>query len=102
MDDNARLWIQTDGLQPGEANNQMLCANTETSEIKRFFTGPNDCEVTGIAQTPDGSTMFINIQHPGDSGTPEDPSATSSFPYGGRPRPATVVIQKADGGVVGT
>ncbi len=102
MDNNNRLWIQTDGGQPDGANNQMLCANTETSEIKRFLTGPVDCEVTGAAQTPDGTTMFINIQHPGDGGTPEDPSATSSFPNGGRPRPATVVIQKDDGGVIGT
>lgn len=103
MDPRGRLWIQTDGGQPDDANNQMLVANTETGELKRFLTGPGDCEVTGVAQTPDGTSMFISIQHPGDSGSPEDPTAGSSWPDGpgNRPRPATVVIRRDDGGVVG-
>jgi hypothetical protein len=28
--------------------------------------GPVGCEITGIALTPDGRTMFVNIQHPGE------------------------------------
>jgi len=48
--------------------------------------------------------MFINIQHPGDSGGPENPTETSTWPDGagaGRPRPATVAIRREDGGVIG-
>ena len=59
--------------------------------------------------TPDGKTMFINIQHPGESPSersdPEQPRKFSNWPDqrpAGRPRSATVVIRKADGGVVGT
>ncbi|MEL6891946.1 MAG: PhoX family phosphatase [Actinomycetota bacterium] len=99
------LWIQTDGGQPDGSNNQMLACDPDSGEIKRFFVGPNDCEVTGATMTPDGTTLFINIQHPGDSGTPEDPTATSAWPDGdpdGRPRPATVAIRRLDGGRVGT
>ena len=40
----------------------MLAANPETREIKRFFVGPQGCEVTGVVSTPDVKTMFVNIQ----------------------------------------
>ena len=105
LDPAGILWIQTDGGQPDGSNNQMLACDPETGEIKRFAVGPPDCEVTGVTQTPDGTTMFINIQHPGDSGTPEEPTLTSSWPDGdpdGRPRASTVAISRIDGGRVGT
>ena len=105
VDANCRMWIQTDGAQPGEGNNQMFCADPATGEIRRFLVGPPNCEVTGVTATPDGKTLFINIQHPGDRGPAEDPTATSTWPDGpgaGRPRPATVAITKDDGGVIGT
>ena len=105
LDPAGILWIQTDGGQPDGSNNQMLACDPETGEIKRFAVGPPDCEVTGVTQTPDGKTMFINIQHPGDSGTPEEPTLTSSWPDGdpdGRPRASTVAISRIDGGRVGT
>ena len=92
---------------------QPLLALT-TGELKRFLTGPRGCEITGISVTPDQRTMFVNIQHPGESttfwntpnGAPTvtNPSTVSSWPNGGtsRPRPATVVIRKADGGRIGS
>jgi len=104
IDDNGRMWIQTDGSQPDGSNNQMLLADPSTGEIKRFLVGPVDCEVTGVTTTPDGSTVFVNIQHPGDSGPAENPTETSTWPDGpgaGRPRPATVAVRRVDGGVVG-
>ena len=107
IDPNGLLWIQTDmsGSQQGEGpygNNQMLVANPQTREIKRFLVGPTDCEVTGISATPDMKTLFVNIQHPGDRSTPDN--FTSNWPDGGnsRPRSATVVITKDDGGVIGS
>jgi secreted PhoX family phosphatase len=44
--------------------NQMLAADTATGQIRRFLTGPNGCEITGVVTTPDGRTMFINVQQP--------------------------------------
>jgi secreted PhoX family phosphatase len=61
----------------------------------------DDSEVTGVVTPPDQRTMFVNLQHPGDSGTPDDPTATSRWPSGGRPRPATAVVRRRDGGVIG-
>ena len=34
--------------------------------LKRFLVGPVDCELTGCSETPDGKTLFVNIQHPGE------------------------------------
>jgi secreted PhoX family phosphatase len=83
--------------------------------LKRFLVGPVGCEITGLAETPDGKAMFINIQHPGENTAMAnigDPSRyTSHWPgnagYGAgganaRPRSATIVITKNDGGRIGS
>jgi len=108
FDHNGLLWIQTDmsGSQQGSGpygNNQMLVADSKTRQLKRFLVGPVDAEVTGITFTPDMKTMFINIQHPGDRSTPT--KLTSHWPANdgsSRPRSATVIITKDDGGVIGS
>ncbi len=117
FDDGGILWIQTDvstsAMHKGDyermGNNQMLAADIRTGEIRRFLTGPAGCEVTGVITTPDGRTMFVNIQHPGETASersnPKAPKAVSSWPdgaSGGRPRSATLVIRKNDGGVIGS
>jgi secreted PhoX family phosphatase len=114
---NGLLWIQTDAhatqMYKGEfariGNNQMLACDPATGEVRRFLTGPVNCEITGIAFTPDGKSLFISVQHPGetpsDRSDPKDPQRYSSWPdhaSDGRPRSATVVIRKRDGGVIGS
>jgi secreted PhoX family phosphatase len=114
---NGLLWIQTDvhatQMYQGEfariGNNQMLACDTATGEIRRFLTGPTNCEITGVSFTPDGRNLFISVQHPGESPTdrsdPKQPRKFSNWPdyqADGRPRSANVVIRKIDGGVIGT
>ncbi len=80
--------------------------------LKRFLVGPVGCEITGLCETPDGKAMFINIQHPGENtaqAVVADPTKyTSQWPsnagYGAgkRPRSATIVITKNDGGRIGS
>ncbi len=83
--------------------------------LKRFLVGPKDCEITGITETPDGKAIFVNIQHPGESITAAavaDPAqylshwpGNAGYGAGGataRPRSATIVITKSDGGVIGS
>ena len=132
-------WIQTDDGAYVDVTNCMLVAavpgvvgdgaamtlnygggNTVTTRmgkkptattLKRFYVGPFDCEVTGLCETPDGKTMFVNIQHPGeDTAVANLANAalyTSQWPsnegYGAgrRPRSATVAITKNDNGMVG-
>ncbi|MGQ0621843.1 MAG: PhoX family protein [Panacagrimonas sp.] len=70
--------------------------------LRRFMVGPKDCELTGVDITPDGKTMFVNIQHPGENGTLA--SLISTWPAldgVSRPRSATIVITRDDGGVIG-
>jgi secreted PhoX family phosphatase len=84
----------------------MFAANPVTGEIRRFLTGPNGQEVTGVITTPDKRTMFVNLQHPGATTPAADWAAgrvNSRFPNGdGVPLSATLVITKTDGGIIGT
>ena len=74
-------------------------------KLRRFLVGPKECEITGIAETPDARTLFVNIQHPGESTTPDFATGAfgSHWPDGGlsRPRTATIAITKDDGGKIG-
>ena len=78
------------------AEQQMLAADPKTGDLRRFLTGPVGCEITGITETPDGRTLFVNIQHPEGSSTWPNINGET------RPRSATLVITKDDGGIVGT
>ena len=80
--------------------------------LKRFLVGPKSCELTGWCETPDGKAIFVNIQHPGEltnMADIADPSkyesqwpANAGYGAGKRPRSATIVITKTDGGRIGT
>jgi secreted PhoX family phosphatase len=92
--------------------------------LKRLFVGPRGAEITGLTESPDGKALFINVQHPGENTgragavpasvalTPATPNGPfeSNWPgnmgygpggAGARPRSATVVITRVDGGVIG-
>ncbi|MBW3696080.1 PhoX family phosphatase [Vibrio sp. T187] len=119
FDGRGILWIQTDNGASevtSYTNDQMLAvvptrlddANGEDraisesnqAELKRFFVGPNGCEVTGFAISPDYKSVFINIQHP--SNWPYSDDATEVTPEGQpvRPRASTVAIRRVDGGEI--
>lgn len=96
------------------ANGTTVTATTKIgalpgTNLRRFLIGPKGCEITGIDSTPDGRTVFVNIQHPGETGSPTPPvPPISAWPASqtnaaatARPRSATIVITKDDGGVVG-
>ena len=79
------------------------------AKLRRFLVAPQGAEVTGITETADGRTLFVNIQHPGELSKPlaSGSAPQSMWPgnagYGpqGRPRSATIVITRTDGGVIG-
>ena len=77
------------------------------TKLRRFLVGPVECEITGLAESPDGRALFVNIQHPGEDTAAANignPALFSShWPDGGtsRPRSATIVITRDDGGVIG-
>lgn len=117
VDRAGRVWICTDvsptKLNLGDyeliGNNQLLCADPRSREVRRFLTGPRGCEITAPLVTPDGRALFVNVQHPGEAAEegsdPDAPRAVSNWPDrrpDGRPRSATLVVTRLDGGPVGT
>jgi secreted PhoX family phosphatase len=98
FDTTGIMWIQTDGNDDNEGdfegmgNNQMLAGDPVTGEIRRFLTGPNGSEVTGLTWSSDRRTMFVGIQHP-----------SAPFPdgEGSLPRSSIVVVKRTDGALVG-
>lgn len=122
FDDFGRLWVQTDQVGDGSGDfanigsNMMVCVDPNTGETRRFLTSPNRCEVTGVTMTPNGRTMFVGIQHPGEDSLAANPTQYSNWPQGqfatesdgitalppGRPRSSVLVITKDDGGIIGT
>jgi len=131
FDSRGVLWIQTDdgaytdvtncmmlAALPGQigdgaaattSNGQqtLVGAKVTDSTLRRFLVGPKQCEITGIAMTPDHKAIFINVQHPGEDSksyaTPDSNwPATQKDPNNktARPRSATVVITRKDGGVI--
>ena len=116
FDPRGVLWIQTDDGAYTDTTSCMLLAalpgkvsdgttittsagqqtrigmSASNDNIKRFFVGPEGCEVTGITMTPDFKTLFINIQHPGNT--------WGAVAGGSTPRSATVMITKEDGDVI--
>ena len=103
--DGGAVTITNTGTSGATATQGTVVGTSATgATLRRFLTGPDECEITGVDTTPDGRTLFVGIQHPGEDGEPDAPS--SNWPQSqsgnttGRPRSAVVAITKNDGGVV--
>jgi hypothetical protein len=94
------------GADGSMAAQRTIVGRSPGANLRRFLVGPIEAEVTGVDTTPDGRTLFVNIQHPGEDGdltelTSSWPATQSGEAARARPRSATVVITRDDGGVVG-
>ena len=102
FDDAGNLWMCTDvsdsavgrGIYSFMANNSMFFfPRGGSGALYRFATGPIECELTGPAFTPDGSTLFLSVQHPGgDSAELETKGPSSHWPEGGAATPRGAVV----------
>jgi len=108
FDPQGRLWIATDGADEiGLADGIWACCVTgdQRAVTKHFFSGPRGAEICGPFFTPDGTTLFVAVQHPGqEKGSSFDrPSTRWPGPDDGSmpPRPAVVAITRDDGGAIG-
>jgi secreted PhoX family phosphatase len=120
IDPDGRLWICTDQgskwkHSSGTADG-LWALQTEgpgRGTGRMFFRVPVGAEMTGPCFTPDGTTLFLSVQHPGTSGTRyfpgfersssfEDPATRwPDFDSKMPPRPSVVVITRDDGGKIG-
>ncbi|PNY80242.1 PhoX family protein [Deinococcus koreensis] len=105
FDPYGNLWMVTDNsdlatnpIKAFHGNNAMFFFATEGPEAgkaHRFAIGPVDAEMTGPVWSPDGKTLFLSVQHPGEDSESLD-ALRSSFaarPGTKIPRPTLVAIE---------
>jgi secreted PhoX family phosphatase len=118
FDADGRLWVATDGNSDKKTGRSDGVWAFETEGEARgtsrlFFRCPAGAEACGPELTPDGETLFLAVQHPGDDGdqwkafgrvsTYDDPSTRwPDFQPNMPPRPSVVVITKRGGGKIGS
>lgn len=113
VDSEGRLWVATDGNSPGRTGRADGIWGVETEgaargTAKRFFSVCTGAEMCGPYFTPDDTTFFVAVQHPGESSdgkvsTFDAPSTRwPDFQPAMPPRPSVVAITKIGGGRVGT
>jgi secreted PhoX family phosphatase len=119
FDPAGNLWISTDGTvlsivnaregTVGGSNDGLFAVPTagpDRGHLKQFLTVPVGAECSGPQITPDGRSVFVSAQHPGETAgsTLEKPSSTwpdrrQQRPF---PRPSVAVVYRHDGGTVGS
>jgi secreted PhoX family phosphatase len=105
FDPDGNLWIVTDGDQPTGANNGCWACPTSgptRGRLQQFMSGPKGAEICGCQFTPDGETLFLSIQHPGEGGTIANPRSHWPDGPGTQPRSTVIAVRKEGGGKVGT
>ncbi len=102
FDPKGRMFVATDGANDFDIPDGIYGVDTEGPARglpKLLFSCPVGAEAAGPCFTPDGSTLFVSVQHPAeDSATLE--VATTRWPdFTGTnlPRPAVVAITRQDG-----
>ena len=100
FDPRGNLWVVTDisssrlnkGIYETFRNNgAFVLPASGGRDVYQFASGPVESELTGPFFTPDGSTLFLAIQHPGEE-TEDTNEPTSTWPDGDIPRPAVIAI----------
>jgi secreted PhoX family phosphatase len=100
FDGNQNLWIVTDittdrlneGIYETFKNNGVFVMPAgHDRDVFQFASGPVESELTGPFFTPDGKTLFLAVQHPGEA-TEDVSEPTSTWPDGDIPRPAVIAI----------
>ena len=97
FDNDGNLWIATDGQPDALGVNDGLYAvpvdGSERGHVRMFATVPRGAEATGPAFSPDGTTFFAAIQHPGEGGSIAQPLST--WPDRAQPpRPSVITIRR--------
>jgi hypothetical protein len=107
VDPEGRLWVATDGNEVSGAADGLWAMETDgpaRGTGRAFFRVPVGAELCGPRFTDDGKTLFVAVQHPGntDGATFENPATRwPDFDTRTPPRPSVMAIQNRNGGPVG-
>lgn len=114
VDPAGRLWVATDGPPPEGIADALFVMDTEgpgRALPRLFYVAPIGSECCSPTFTPDGQTVFISIQHPGELRLADDEDATSiedagtlwpDFVAGMPARPSLIVLSRDDNRTVGS
>jgi len=105
FDPAGNLWIVTDGTQPnGNNDGCWVCptAGPLRGRLQQFMSGPIGGEVCGCCFAPDGETLFLSIQHPGEGGSVLEPRSHWPDGPGTQPRSSVIAVRREGGGTVGS
>ena len=97
FDPDGRMWVATDGNDGCDGLWGVETEGPLRGASRAFYRAPKGAEVCGPRFTPDGETLFLAIQHPGDGrlvGYDSPESRWPDFKDGVPPRPSVVVIRK--------
>ena len=107
IDPSGRVWIASDGNEKTGSNDGLWALTVDGPERGRsqaFFRAPVGAEVCGPRFSPDGRSLFLAVQHPGEGENASYENPTTRWPDfedGKPPRPSVVVVRRSDGGPVG-
>ncbi|MEV0311468.1 PhoX family protein [Nonomuraea fuscirosea] len=103
FDKDGNLWISTDGNALGTNDGLfvMPVKGRERGHLRQFLTVPVGAETCGPLVTADQRSVFVAVQHPGetDGASPDAPS--SHWPDGDQPRPSVAVVWHGQGKKIG-
>ena len=63
----------------------------DAGNVYQVASAPTDAELTGPFFAPDGETLFLSVQHPGE-GSKDLSNLTSNWPNGGTSAPQSAVV----------
>jgi secreted PhoX family phosphatase len=113
IDADGRLWVATDGnsVEVTGRIDGLFAMETEgvlRGTSRQFFRCPTGAELCGPCFTPDLETLFVAVQHPGESedekvlATAETPTTRwPDFKDYMPPRPSIVAVTRKGGGKIG-
>lgn len=102
FDPKGNLWFTTDmaggemnhGPYEGFGNNSLFVfirSGKSQGKVIRVASAPVDAEFTGPCFSPDYKTLFLSVQHPGET-SPSVDKLTSHWPDGGIPKSSVITL----------
>ena len=109
FDASGRHWISTVGAEKsfGSCDGLWACETdgAHRAKTRRFIRVPTGAELCSPAFTPDNTTLFVAVQHPGDGRKTHLAAPKTKWPDfkdGIPPRPSVVAITHPSGKTIGS
>ena len=99
FDARGGLWVATDGAPStigfNDALHHVPLEGPERGHVQQFLSVPTGAETCGPWVDAESGSVFVNVQHPGETDGASVEAPSSAFPYDGKvrtPRPSVVQV----------